>query len=309
MRAAERSNNQRCRRLGESDIDTHMRTLIRKVREVLHPLHYARKSPIGRFAIRLADRPIWISEQGVNFKVRGRLITHGLAFAIIGSQERNPEALAKACMRTLQLRSFWDVGANIGHYSWLMKTTKTDLKLVLIEPLPENATLIRSTLARNRFPNATLLVAGASQHSGTGTLHTDRIAGATSSLEEQKQTFEERHFGVHSATLQIPLIAIDEARNVHGQVDFMKIDVEGHEESALRGAMRTIREDQPILFIECTHPGHVCLAPLESEGYCVVDADHLSRECTKSSANYFCFPKRFADSVEMLLQLARQESA
>jgi len=188
-----------------------------------------------------------------------------------------------------------------------MKSINPDLEIVLIEPLPENAVLIRETLKRYGFPNATLVVAGASDSTGQGTLHTDTLGGATSSLEEQDQTFEEFHYGVTAATLQIPLITIDELREPHGPVEFMKIDVEGHEESALRGARRTVSADQPLLFIECTHPHHACLDELESQGYRLVDADHLSLACSEHSVNYFCFPRRFADSAEGLLELARQE--
>jgi FkbM family methyltransferase len=287
----------------------YMRALIRKLRERFHPLFYARKSAAGRFAIGLADRPAWLSVQGVNFKVRGRLLTHGLAVGVIGSQEPNPEALAKVCMQKLGLRSFWDVGANIGFYSWLMKSTKPDVRLVLIEPQSDNVKLIRSTLNRHKFPNAILLVAGASDHSGTGTFHVDKMAGATSSLEDRQQTFEEHHFGVPASAIQISLIAIDDARAVHGPADFLKIDVEGHEKAALMGAARTISEDQPVLFVECAHAGHPCLDSLESQGYRIVDADRLSVECAQQSINFFCFPKRFADSVEALLQLARVEAA
>ena len=282
-------------------------TLIRRVRERFHPLSYARKSPLGRLVIRLVDRPAWLSVPDVTFKVRGRLLTHNLAYALFGSHETNAEALARACMRQLKLRSFWDVGANIGYYAWLMKSINPDLEILLIEPLPENAALIRATLTRCRFPNATLVVAGASDSTGHGTLHADTLGGATSSLENRDQTFEEFHYGVTAGTLQIPLITIDELREHRGPVEFMKIDVEGHEEFALRGARRTISADEPLLFIECNHPHHACLDMLVSQGYRLVDADHLSLSCSDHNSNYFCFPRRFADSVEGLLESACQE--
>jgi hypothetical protein len=58
-----------------------MRNPLQQLRERFHPLYYARKSAMGRFAIRLADKPVWLSVSGISFKVRGRLVTHGLAFA------------------------------------------------------------------------------------------------------------------------------------------------------------------------------------------------------------------------------------
>ena len=91
-----------------------MRSFVRKIRERFHPLFYARKNPLERFAIRILDRPAWLSVEGVTFKMRGRILTHGLAFGITGSQEKTSEAVMTACIRHLPLRSFWDVGANVG---------------------------------------------------------------------------------------------------------------------------------------------------------------------------------------------------
>jgi len=125
-----------------------------------------RKFALGRYAIRVVDRPIWMGIPGVSFQIRGRMITHGLAFAATGSQERNSEVLALACLRQLHLRSFWDVGANIGYYSWLLKSATPDLNVVLFEAFPPNADLIRATLSRHEFTSVSLVDAGASNSQG-----------------------------------------------------------------------------------------------------------------------------------------------
>lgn len=212
-----------------------MRALIRTIRERYHPLYYARKSRLGRSVIRRLDRPAWLSLPGVRFRVRGRLLTHGVAYSLVGSQEKGPEALIRACLHQFKIRSFWDVGSNIGYYAWLMKSAAPELELVLIEPLAANAALIRATLEREGFSNTELIVAGASDHGGVGLLRADQLAGSTSTFETQGQTFEERHMDIPSERFKVPLVAIDEVRDSHGPIDFMKIDVEGHEESVLRG--------------------------------------------------------------------------
>ncbi len=283
-----------------------MRKYILAIRDKFHPLFYARKLALGRYVVGLFDRPIWIRIPEVHFKVRGRMITHGLAFGAAGSQERNPAALALACVRQLEIRSFWDVGANIGYYSWLLISAAPHLEVKLFEPLPANADLIRATLKRHTFPNARLVEAAASDQSGKGALRTDSEAGATSSLELDLETFEERHFGVRAGSLPISLVTIDNERKTHGPVDFIKIDVEGHEGSVLRGAQQTTTSDQPILFVECGHPGHACLTHLTNQGYRLVDADQLSLECNSHTLNYFGFPERFASLIETILENARQ---
>lgn len=286
-----------------------MRRHLQTLREKFHPLYHARKSPFGRHAIHLLDRAIWMRIPGVQFKVRGRMITHGLAFAAVGSQEKNAEALALACVIQLGFRSFWDVGANIGYYSWLLGSAAPDLEIVLFEAFPPNADLIRATIGRNGFLRAALVAAGASDHSGKGRLRTDAEAGATSSLQSDEKTFEERHFGIDAGSIVIPLVTLDDESSRHGPVDFIKIDVEGHEESVLRGGIKTITSNQPILFIECGHPGHPCFAPLQQQGYRFIDADRLSLGLNEHAVNHFAFPERFASSIDSLLETSRRHVA
>jgi FkbM family methyltransferase len=280
---------------------------LQQLRERFHPLYYARKSAAGRFVIRLVDLPVWLSIPDVSFKVRGRLVTHGLAFAAIGSQELGSEALALACIDRLKLESFWDVGANIGYYTWLLRSASPGLRAVLFEASPGNAEFVRTTLERNQLPDVELIAAGASDCQGDGYLRVDSLAGATSTLDQSaKQTFEEQHFGIPSAKTPISLVTIDDERSRRLRVDFLKIDVEGHEAAVLRGAQRTISSDQPILFVECFHPEHACLGYLEQEGYRFVDGDRLKAQVDSETTNYFGFPRKFHSNIDLLLKKARE---
>ncbi|MGB6727910.1 MAG: FkbM family methyltransferase [Terracidiphilus sp.] len=250
----------------------------------------------------MADRPVWLSPPGIRFHVRGQLLTHGLTFALCGSQEPVAEALAQVFLREFHFQSFWDIGANIGHYTWLMKSAVPELEVVMIEPVPANAELIKKTLERNRLSNTTLIVAAASDTSGEDTLRLDAISGLTSTIEKGVKTFEENHYGATARELQVKLVSIDEIRAGHLPIDFMKIDVEGHERSVLEGALKTIDQDQPVLLIECAHPAHTCLEVLRQHGYRVIDAEHLSLDCAEDSCNFFCIPQRYAGSIESLLR-------
>jgi FkbM family methyltransferase len=280
---------------------------LQQLRERFHPLYYARKSAVGRFVIRLVDLPVWLSIPDVGFKVRCRLVTHGLAFAAIGSQEPGSEALALVCIDHLKLASFWDVGANIGYYTWLLKSASLGLRAVMFEASPANAELIRTTLKRNRLPGVELIAAGASDCQGEGYLRVDSLAGATSTLDNSaEQTFEEQHWGIPSGKTAISLVTIDDERSRRTRVDFIKIDVEGHEAAVLRGAQHTISSDQPILFVECFHPEHVCLEHLEREGYRFIDGDRLQAQVDPGTTNYFGFPRRFHSNIDLLLKQARE---
>jgi len=281
-----------------------MQRLLRSLRQRFHPLFYLRKTRVARAAIRAFDAPVWLSMPSIRFQVRGRLITHGLAFAAIGSQEPNPEALALSCFEHLKLRSFWDVGAHIGYYTWLLKSAVPDLQAVLFEPFLPNVEFIRATAQHASLNGIEVIVAAVSDQTGTGTLKTSPLAGATSSLEVNEETFEEMHWGSGSGWQETLLTSIDETRSRHQPVDFIKIDVEGHEAAVLRGAARTIATDQPVLFIECSHPGKQCLVPLQQQGYCLVDADRLTMNPQPDSTNFFAFPQRLSRSVELILSNA-----
>lgn len=284
-----------------------LRNPVRRFRERFHPLYYMRKSAFGRSAIRLVDKPVWLSVPGISFKVRGRLVTHGLAFAATGSQEQGSEALATTCVDRLKLESFWDVGANIGHYTWLLKSASPALHAVLFEAFPANAELVEKTLHRNQLPDVELIAAGASDARGYGYLRVDPVAGATSTLDNSNElTFEEEHFGVHSSSVAIKLVTLDDQRMRRDRVDFLKIDVEGYEAAVLRGAQQTISADQPVLFIECFHPGHACLQPLEEQGYRFVDGDRLRTQTDDQTGNYFGFPQKFHSEIDGLLEKARE---
>ena len=264
----------------------------------------------GRGVVRMLDTPVWLSMPSINFKVRGRLVTHSFAFAAVGWQEPNPEAVTLACFAQLRLRSFWDIGANIGYYTWLVKSAAPDVEAILFEPFVPNLELIRATIRRAALTGVDVVAAGVSDRCGQGSLRTNPLAGATSSLEISEQTFEEKHWGVKAGWQDTALVSVDDMRSKRGAVDFVKIDVEGHEAAVLRGAVKTISADQPILFVECSHrPAHPCLGTLEQLGYRLVDADRLSLSCDPSSTNFLAFPQRFWPAVEPLIDAARSSTS
>lgn len=275
--------------------------LLQSVREEFHPLYRARKCRLSRLLIRAADRRAWISLPLIDFPVRGLVLTHKIAYGLNGPQERVPQRLALASLRHFKFRTFWDVGANFGYYSWLLKSAAPELEVNMVEPLPANISLIRATIERNALSKVTLIEAAAGECHGEGLLHVDELGGSTSSLSDE-QTFERVHFGITAPSVEVRIVAIDSLQPK--QIDFIKIDVEGYEAAALRGARRSIASDQPVLFIECCHPGHRCTDVLEN--YEIVDADTLSRNCAEGSTNFFCFPRRCRDSVDAILQEAAQ---
>jgi len=126
-----------------------------------------------------------------------------------------------------------DVGAWYG--PWTARLLRLADRVVTIEANPDLARLVRAS-----FPAAQVVQAAASDRDGTAQLWLPaggRGAEGTASLE---------HTGGRSLTVQ--RVTIDSLGLT--DVRFIKMDIEGHEAAALRGAERTIKRDSPLLLLE-----------------------------------------------------------
>ena len=97
--------------------------------------------------------------------------------------------------------------------------------------------------------------------------------------------FSQRHWNVTGAAHTINTASLDEARANDGVVDLIKIDVEGHEEAVIRGAQRSIRNDQPTRIFECFHGGNEIADFLGSLGYWIGNAENLDDDL-KNTTNF-----------------------
>jgi FkbM family methyltransferase len=126
-----------------------------------------------------------------------------------------------------------DVGAWYG--PWTARLAELADQVVTIEPNPALARLLRA-----RFPAARVVEAAASDRDGTARLWLPsggRGAEGLASVERARE---------HSVTvrrLTIDSLGLTDVRLV-------KMDIEGHEAAALRGAEETIRRDGPQLLLE-----------------------------------------------------------
>jgi FkbM family methyltransferase len=126
-----------------------------------------------------------------------------------------------------------DVGAWYG--PWTARLLRLADRVVTIEPNPALALLVRA-----RFPATQVVEAAASDHVGEARLWLPgggRGAEGVASLE---------HPGQRSVTVR--RVTIDSLGLT--DVRFMKMDIEGHEAAALRGAEETIKRDSPLLLLE-----------------------------------------------------------
>lgn len=139
-----------------------------------------------------------------------------------------------------------DCGANQGIYSCAFSAAVgTNGRVIAVEPLPWQPTVIQENLDLNRFKHCEIIEAAASDTNGTATLTVgDRDVSA--SLLPGKGT---RSIEVKTRTLDS---IVDEAGLT--TLALVKLDIEGAELRALKGATRVLTELRPALCCEIS-PG------------------------------------------------------
>jgi FkbM family methyltransferase len=139
-----------------------------------------------------------------------------------------------------------DVGAHFGTYSHaLCRIVGRQGKVIAVEPIAEDANLLRAAARQLRLPLEVRDVA-ISSTSGTAELHVPARHGkhktALSSLEAHEGRADTRTV----TTMTLDELLAEETL----PVSFIKIDVEGHEAAVLAGAGVTLARHRPNLLIE-----------------------------------------------------------
>ena len=157
-----------------------------------------------------------------------------------------------------------DVGANIGYFTLLAAGLVGPAgHVTAMEPNPENVALMERSVAESGFGNVTVIQAGASAAIGTLALHAASGNGATSAYDPTR--------GARRTAAGLPIDVALSRRAA--PLRLIKIDVEGFEFEALRGAERVLAEDRPVLLLEFAPEGLVgtdgpgLLAWLAARGY------------------------------------------
>jgi FkbM family methyltransferase len=127
-----------------------------------------------------------------------------------------------------------DIGANIGIYSRFFSDSVGSTGVVhAFEPSPENFRRLRS--ATRKFTNVRLWQAAVGERSGRSQLYlSDHL-----NVDHRAYLPE----GDSRDTVPIDVIALDDYFRPGDRVDLIKLDVQGYELHALRGANRVLQEN------------------------------------------------------------------
>ncbi|KQS04350.1 hypothetical protein ASG11_08880 [Sphingomonas sp. Leaf357] len=132
----------------------------------------------------------------------------------------------------------FDVGANIGDYTaMLLDRFGSSAKIFAFEPSLGAFGALSEKF--DAVPSVTLSRLALSDASGDRTLHSDADGSTIASLENLEspiRPFDPDHFQT------VACMRLDDycAEHAIARIDFLKVDVEGHELSVLRGATRLL---------------------------------------------------------------------
>ncbi len=131
-----------------------------------------------------------------------------------------------------------DWGGNIGNHSLFFAVIVGAKHVWTFEPVYETYKVLDKNIRINKLDEkVSINNVGLGAHTSTASIDTfdENNCGETSIKEDEDG--------------DIKMEAVDNL-NIENKIDFIKIDVEGFEYNALKGAGQLLRRDKPTLFIE-----------------------------------------------------------
>lgn len=145
--------------------------------------------------------------------------------------------------------TFVDIGGNQGEFTLLAAKKLTNGKVLTFEPVSDYFQRLKNNVQLNRFNNVTLFQLGLSNQKGElpiyTSLATDIHRGSVHDGLSSLYKTDER--GVLQQVIKLDVF--DDLVDLN-RLDFIKIDVEGAELFALKGAEKHIRKFLPDILIE-----------------------------------------------------------
>ena len=131
-----------------------------------------------------------------------------------------------------------DVGAHIGYFTLLFsRLVGKDGRVYAFEPNPGNYQLLKMNIEANECRNVIIEQKAVSDRTGTSRLKYGMICGANAGSDSC----------ISDDSLPVETVSLDEYfGDEKVQISFLKMDIEGHELSALRGAARTIERSESM---------------------------------------------------------------
>ena len=244
------------------------------------PLHSLRKTKAFQFLLSSRLNKPKFCDIGFGHKVALRPLTHA---SIRWKKNRlEPNIRRLICKVLLHLNKiekdvyFFDIGANIGLYTWEVQKKFPNNKIISFEPDPKNFELLKMTNSKIASSKVELQNFALSDISSEAEFLQDNLTSATGTLEKEETPWIEKYLKSPSKKIIVYTIKMDEFVRSKKIPSLIKLDVEGHELKVLHGAERTLHQSRPILIFESFPPNQEkVITFLAKKGYQIYDADRL----------------------------------
>ena len=139
-----------------------------------------------------------------------------------------------------------EIGANIGYYTVQESCHRKLKRVIAIEPNPLSFELLKENVQINDCQDVSVFNMGISDVDGVRPFYISKHANSGSMTAQAE----------YARKLDIPVAKLDtlmDRENIE-HVDVIRMDVEGHEVSALRGMLETLKRDTPWICMEYHAP-------------------------------------------------------
>jgi len=145
---------------------------------------------------------------------------------------------------------FVDVGANVGFYS--LNAANYYANVLSFEPVSETYSNLNENVSLNSFNNIDLFKVGLSDSKAIAEIHLNPLNSGGASLKKFSENVQNQFQDYKWEKETIELTTIDEVMKKisPNKKILMKIDVEGHELSVLKGGLKTINLFRPLIYAE-----------------------------------------------------------
>jgi len=134
-------------------------------------------------------------------------------------------------------------GANNGYYTTaLLKTSSSQCcKIIMVEPAPSLYKILKNIV--NIYPDVAFEPVAIGSGAGVLKLFFDNPGSGLASLYQR----DLHHVGAElSNSVEVPVVTLDDLAAQHGlsSIDYLKLDLEGHELEALKGAKTLLQQNK-----------------------------------------------------------------